>query len=117
MYATNHGGDSGFLWVINGKTNRVLKQIVLGSAGFGVAVNPTSNRIYAGQMEVINGANNTALGTVPVEGGASSVAVNPATNRVYAIGGPSTNDGQFVGGHVAVIVECTLDEGGDFVCP
>jgi YVTN family beta-propeller protein len=60
----------------------------VGSGPKGVAVNPTTNRIYvtnyySHNVSVINGGTNTVVATVPVGSGPYGVAVNPTTNRVY----------------------------------
>jgi YVTN family beta-propeller protein len=55
---------------------------------YGVAANPTTNRIYVtnpggDSVSVIDGATNTVLATVPVGIDPESVAANPSTNRIY----------------------------------
>ncbi len=56
--------------------------------GGGLAVNPTTTRIYAlsynnQSVTVIDGTTNNVVATVPVEWGVNSIAVNPTTNRIY----------------------------------
>jgi DNA-binding beta-propeller fold protein YncE len=60
----------------------------------GMAVNPTTNRIYVATgntsngpaVIVIDGSTNTVIDTIDTPQGASFVAVNKATNRVYDAG-------------------------------
>jgi YVTN family beta-propeller protein len=66
---------------------------------YGVAVNPSTNRIYASvvppnngtpEVAVIDGASNTVIDTISTPKGAQEMAVNLTTNRVYAAGCTST---------------------------
>lgn len=66
----------------------VIGTIPVGSFPRGVAVNPTTNRIYVANelsdtVTVINGSDNTTVATVPVGAHPTAVAVNPNTNRIY----------------------------------
>jgi YVTN family beta-propeller protein len=69
----------------------VIDTIKLGEAGyqpFGIAVNPSTNRIYTANeanntVSVIDGATNSIVATVSVGSGPCGVAVNPNTNRIY----------------------------------
>src|SRR5947208_1859927 len=94
------------IWIIDGSTNTVTDAISAGSSSessvespAGIAVNPTTNRIYApnwnisldpGQwflgssIKVIDGSNNKIVQTLPVGKAVMDVAVNPVTNRIYA---------------------------------
>ena len=66
---------------------------------YGVAVNPSTNRIYAAvmppnngtpQVAVIDGGSNTVIDTITTPRGAAEMAVNFVTNRVYTGGCNST---------------------------
>ena len=94
------------IWIIDGSTNTVTDAISAGSSSessvespAGIAVNPTTNKIYApnwnisldpGQwflgssIKVIDGSNNKIVQTLPVGKAVMDVAVNPVTNRIYA---------------------------------
>ncbi len=68
----------------------VIATIPVGSHPWGIAVNPSTHRIYvansgAGSVSVIDGLTNSVIATIPV-GYAPLfyVAVNPNTNRIYA---------------------------------
>jgi YVTN family beta-propeller protein len=66
----------------------VVAKIAVGSGPTGMAVNPTTNRIYvtnfiSSDVSVIDGVSNTVVATVPVGPSPSSVGVNPVTNRIY----------------------------------
>ena len=67
----------------------VVATVPVGLAPYGVAVNPTTSRIYVANngnstVSVIDGATNTVMATVAGVP-SPSVAVNPATNRIYVI--------------------------------
>src|SRR4051812_39431964 len=62
--------------------------ITVGAGPRGVAVNPTTNRVYvanngANTVSIIDGTNNTVLSTVPVGTQPRGVAVLPTLNRVF----------------------------------
>lgn len=66
----------------------VIETIPVGTYPLGVAVNPTTDRIYVGNnqslnVSVIEGATNTVVATVPGINSARDIAVNPTTNRIY----------------------------------
>src|SRR5262249_10243894 len=66
----------------------VVATIPVGSQPFGVAVNPTTNRVYVANMSsnnvsVIDAATNMVVATVPVSSTPRGVAANSATNRIY----------------------------------
>lgn len=108
IYATNPGAlsspvgldcDSHDVSVIHGSTNTVLSPISVGLNPFGVAVNPTTNRIYVANaggagfdscssepsysVSVIDGITNSVVNTITVGLGPGFVAVNPKTNKIY----------------------------------
>ena len=58
-----------------------------GALPCGVAVNPTTNRIYVANLNsknvsVIDGGTNKVVATVPVGSWPRGVAVNPTSNRI-----------------------------------
>ena len=67
----------------------VVATVTVGNNPQGVAVNPSTNRIYVvnaffdNTVSVIDGATNTVVATVPVGNSPWDVAVNPSTNRIY----------------------------------
>jgi len=73
----------------------VVATVPVGLAPYGVAVNPTTSRIYVANngnstVSVIDGATNTVMATVAGVP-SPSVAVNPATNRIYVSNLSGTN--------------------------
>ena len=73
---------------IDGTTNTVVATVPVGPYPSGVAVNPTTNLIYAanqgsGDVSVIDGTTNTVVATVSLGILCYDVAVNPVTNRIY----------------------------------
>jgi YVTN family beta-propeller protein len=72
----------------------VVAIIPVGNGPSGVAVNPTTNRIYVanignystnGTLSVIDGRTDTVIATIPVGRASWGVGVNVTTNRVYVI--------------------------------
>src|SRR3989449_5218977 len=66
----------------------VALTIQAGNSPSGVAVNPSTGRIYVanrgdGTISVINSATKTVVGTITVGDIPAELAVNPATNRLY----------------------------------
>src|SRR3989475_10362705 len=66
----------------------VALTIQAGISPSGVAVNPSTGRIYVanrgdGTISVINSATKTVVGTITVGDIPAELAVNPATNRLY----------------------------------
>ena len=73
-----------------------ITRIPVGYRPHGVAVNPTTNRIYVANwgsdnVSVIDGGSDTVDATIPVGGGPVGVAVNPNTNRIYVTNQGSDN--------------------------
>lgn len=69
--------------------------IPVGSAPWGIDVNPTTNRIYVANagsntVSVIDGSTNTVVATIPVTS-PDGVGVNPVTNRIYVDNGSYPN--------------------------
>jgi YVTN family beta-propeller protein len=85
IYAANEGSAN--VSVIDGGTNAVVATVPVGLSAQGVAVNPSTNRIYVvggwNNVSVIDGATNSILGTALVGVQPRAVAVNPTTNRIY----------------------------------
>ncbi len=88
--ATNtiYAGSYTFLDVIDGTSNTITAQIDLGWPVQSVAVDATTDTVYAlaegGRTFVINGTTNTVTATVDVPCGVdASAAVNPVTDLVY----------------------------------
>ena len=74
--------------VIDGASNAVIATIPVGKAPFGVAVNPTSDRVYVANHEddtvsVIDRASNAVIATIPAGDGPADVGVNPINDRIY----------------------------------
>ena len=67
--------------VIDGLSNRILATVNIGNEAECIAVNPATNRVYAGNV-VIDGFNNSVIAKVGL-GGPKGVAVNPNSNRIY----------------------------------
>jgi YVTN family beta-propeller protein len=74
--------------VIDGPTDKVIKTISVGSNPVGVAINPSTGRVYvvnAGSrtVSVIDGSFDGVISTILVGANPLGVAVNPRTSRVY----------------------------------
>src|SRR5438552_1275181 len=81
--------------------------IAVGSAPWGVAVNPTTNRVYvanfnAGSVSVIDGGSNSVVATTGVGSQPYGVDVNPTTNRVYVANSGANSVSVIDGGSNAV---------------
>lgn len=83
-----------FVTVVDGKKNRVLKQIPIiatneGNGLLGIAVDIFCNKVYVsnatdGVIDIIDGNTNTLTGTLGVSGGTpTGLSVNPFTHRLY----------------------------------
>jgi YVTN family beta-propeller protein len=88
--APGHGGAN--VLVFDGATHGHLASIGGFSGGWGIDVNPTTNRIYAtsngdSNVRVIDGTTNAVIATVAVDTTPSGVSVNPVTNRIYVANG------------------------------
>jgi uncharacterized delta-60 repeat protein len=85
-------GAAVFTLTNNPDTNTVAT-IPVGNSPWGVAVNPTTNRVYAANwgsssLSVIDSLSNSVITTVSLSGAyGSRVAVNPNTNRIYVTRG------------------------------
>ena len=74
--------------MINGRTNKVITTVRVGSLPEGVAANPKTNTVYVANADsntvsVISGRTNTVIATVRVGIGPEGVAANPRTNTSY----------------------------------
>ena len=77
IYVANAGGN---MTVIDGATDTSIATVT--GAGFGIAVNSVTNKIYSGST-VIDGATNTSV-TVGNSSFGFATAVNEATNMIYS---------------------------------
>lgn len=79
--------DKPILSVIDGGTNKVIKNITVGKDPTRLAVNPNNNTIYVGGRDnsttIINGYNNNKLTTIHLSKTPSIITANPITNKVY----------------------------------
>ena len=88
---TTNGGNSSIkvdLSTTSEPTPTMTATIKVGLYPQGIAVNPSTNRIYVanfgeGTVSVIDGASNTVLATIKVGKNPDGIAVNPSTNRIY----------------------------------
>jgi DNA-binding beta-propeller fold protein YncE len=88
--------------VIDGATNTVTATIQVGALIEGIAVNPSTDRVYvsasneaenaygylesvSGTVYIIDGSTNTIVGTIAVANETSAIAVDPSTNVVYVM--------------------------------
>jgi len=90
--------NTGLISVIDGTTNTVTTTLAIAgvpSSAHGLAVNPTTNLVYASyntgignaltyHIEVINGATNTVTTTFTTADFNSLLTVNPVTNMLFA---------------------------------
>jgi len=88
VYATTQFPTT--LKVVDGATNSLTATVPLNSIFFapsGIAVNPTTNRIYVDDfvhgVVVLDGATNAIVAPIFLPIGAVEIAVNPVTNLVY----------------------------------
>ncbi len=71
------------LSVINGTTNREVASLEVGDYGSDyVAVNPTTDLVYTGNL-IVNGLNNKIIGHFPDN--ITDLAVDPRTNEIFAV--------------------------------
>jgi len=78
------------LTVIDGRTNAVVQNVELGKGPLDVAVDESTNTVYASVASspgsgliVIEGATHTIVDEIGIEGDPNGVAVNAKTRRVY----------------------------------
>ena len=100
VYANEHlgsvGGGPYQVAVINGATSQVVSMIDVGSSPNGIAVDPSTNRIYvtdgaeyfnnsalSDAITVIDGSTDSIVANVSLPSTPSFVAVNPATDTVF----------------------------------
>lgn len=92
-----YAAANGQLAVLDGATNEVVATIPNECGGIEndyrcyVAVNPSTNRVYAPPL-VVDGATNEVVGMI-LGRGAGPLAVNPVTNRIYALRPGAVVDG------------------------
>ena len=112
IYVPNSNSNN--VLVIDGKTNTLQGNIIVGPGPFGVGVNPTTNRIYVANfgsntVSVIDGNSNTVITTIIVGTNPVDVGVNPTTNRIYITNHGSNNVSVINGSSNTVIA--TVDVG------
>lgn len=94
---------SSIVSVIDGLDNKVVDTIPIPGSAEGVAVNPSTNTVYAattgqyvtslheainnGTISIINGSTDVIIKSLSVSAGAWGVAVDPTTNMVYVSSG------------------------------
>jgi YVTN family beta-propeller protein len=87
----------------------VIATIPVGNGPFGVAVNPSTNRIYVTNYQddtvsVIDGINHSVIATIPVGDGPSGIGVNPATNKVYVANHSSGDPVSVIDGETDTVI-------------
>jgi YVTN family beta-propeller protein len=86
VYVVNYG--DGTVSVIDGKTDKLIKDIDVDEHPFRITVNPTINKVYvtnedSGTVSVIDGKTDQLIKDIDVDDNPFSIAVNPTTNNVY----------------------------------
>lgn len=106
VYVANYWDHS--ISVIDSTSDDVVATVSLGeSPPFAIALNPTTNNIYAvcdDKIIVINGATDSVTTAIP-DPGTSAIAVNAATNMIFALsskGGSNTLD--FIDGATNTVI-------------
>lgn len=95
IYVALFSGTASTVSVIDGNTNTVVTSIPVSGAEY-VAVNATTNRIYASDSDntvrVIDGASNSVIATVSFSGVLGELAVDAGRNLIYVsvVGAPPT---------------------------
>jgi DNA-binding beta-propeller fold protein YncE len=93
---TDDNGTTNFVAVIDGQTNKIIKNITLpkpaGTESYskGVAINPQTNRLYVDDggpagLVVVDTSTNHIIESLKEISGPNSISVNSNANRVYAI--------------------------------
>mgnify|MGYP001195557386 CR=1 FL=1 len=85
IYAT---GNRNQLAIINGRTNRIVKQLNVGPSPAVIAINQRNNFVYVGNsvrrtVSVIHGKTNRLIKTIRLRGLPADIKINNNTNRVY----------------------------------
>lgn len=88
IYGINQDADKVF--VFNGNTNTLLKEVLVGSIPRGVTVNPKTNYLYVTNYDtdtvsVIDEKNDIVIGAIDVGINPTYIIANSEINRVYAI--------------------------------
>lgn len=86
VYAANL--DNNTVVVLSEKTDKLIATIPVGSGPTSVALNRSTNTVYAahsGGIRVINGTTHAITKTIPDPNDPVALAVNRATNTVYAV--------------------------------
>src|SRR5215212_5344736 len=91
--------SSGFVYVIDGKTNKVVDDIILlNKSRSYISINPQTNKIYAvgvnsssgsNSVSVIDGKTNKVVDDITLDQPVSEISINPQTKMIYVIGSNS----------------------------
>jgi YVTN family beta-propeller protein len=86
VYVVNYG--DGNVSVIDGETDKWIKDIDVGENPIRIDVNPKTNKVYVvnyggGNVSVIDGETDKWIKDIKVDENPLSIAVNPKTNKVY----------------------------------
>ena len=106
FYSVSNQTSRGLVAIINGSSNDIIDNIQVGSAPYGIGINPKTNMIYVANsgdntISVINGITRTIVKTIPV--GSTPVGLrvdtqkdmvfvaNPGKNTVSVINGTTNS--------------------------
>lgn len=86
IYVLNYSTNT--ISVIDGQTDSLIGNIIVGTGPFGIGVNTVTNRIYvvnfgSNSVSVIDGATQAVITTITVGSYPVGVGINPSTNRIY----------------------------------
>ena len=105
--------SSGFVYVIDGKTNKVVDDIILlNKSRSYISINPQTNKIYAvgvnsssgsNSVSVIDGKTNKVVDDITLDQQASGISINPQTNMIYVAGSNYNPSTGITSGSVSVI--------------
>jgi YVTN family beta-propeller protein len=87
LYVTSRDNDR--LFVLSAQTLQILNSVVVGHDPWGVAYNPTTDKIYvanfSGSVTVLNASTLGSIHSIPVGGFPTYVKINPTTGRVMVV--------------------------------
>ena len=104
------------LHVIDTSNNQVISSITVGGVSMGVAINPSSTRVYVGSsntVSVIDTGINQVVATVPMEIFPHNLVVNPSGTRVYVTHYDSSKVSVIDTGTHSVVVSITVENNPD----
>ena len=113
-YVTDVGNNK--LHVIDTSNNQVISSITVGGVSMGVAINPSSTRVYVGSsntVSVIDTGINQVVATVPMEIFPHNLVVNPSGTRVYVTHYDSSKVSVIDTGTHSVVVSITVENNPD----